>query len=354
VSNWDAIVIGGGFYGCEVALELRRAGFERVTIIEREPAILRRASFVNQARVHNGYHYPRSFATAVRSRYNFERFCAEYHEAIVQDFEKIYAIARGSRVSAAQFSAFCGAIGASCRLAPQRLRDLFDRDLIEDCFVTREFAFDSSRLAGKISRELLAAGVVLRLKSEAKVVDQDERGVKVCTNEGIEHTSWLFNCTYGELEGAGVALKTRIKKELTEMLLIDPPLPLAHVGVTVMDGPFFSTMPFPAAGLHSLSHVRYTPHEASEEVDYEPPRSLSSNREYMIRDAARYMPVLGGARVVQSLYEVKAVLSRSESDDGRPILVERSGSAPRIFSILGSKIDNIYDVREFLSRQIWC
>jgi NADPH-dependent 2,4-dienoyl-CoA reductase/sulfur reductase-like enzyme len=41
----DAIVIGGGFYGCETALELRRLGFSRVIVAERENDILRRASY---------------------------------------------------------------------------------------------------------------------------------------------------------------------------------------------------------------------------------------------------------------------------------------------------------------------
>jgi glycine/D-amino acid oxidase-like deaminating enzyme len=60
-STCDAIVIGGGFYGCEIALELVRLGFEKVVLVEREPGLLRRASFVNQARIHNGYHYPRAY-----------------------------------------------------------------------------------------------------------------------------------------------------------------------------------------------------------------------------------------------------------------------------------------------------
>lgn len=349
----DAVVIGGGFFGCEVALELRRLGFERVVIAEREQGLLRRASYVNQARVHNGYHYPRSYATAVRSRRNFLRFADEYAEAVVQSFVKLYAIARGSRVSASQFTAFCAAIGAPCRPASQRYRHLFDSDLIEESFLTQEFAFDSTRLAAKLARELAAAGVEVRTDTPAQLVSSSSSFVTVDLGGRSESAGWLFNCTYGALELTGIPLKSRIKKELTEMVLIEPPLPVANVGITVMDGPYFSTMPFPAAGLHSLSHVRYTPHSASDEVGHQPSAPLRSNRDYMIRDAARYLPDLGGARVVRSLFEVKAVLSRSETDDARPILVERSEQSPRILSILGSKIDNIYDVREYLAKQHW-
>jgi glycine/D-amino acid oxidase-like deaminating enzyme len=34
--TWQAAVIGGGLFGCRLALELRRHGFDRVLLIERE------------------------------------------------------------------------------------------------------------------------------------------------------------------------------------------------------------------------------------------------------------------------------------------------------------------------------
>ena len=75
----DAVVIGGGFYGTAIASYLvRTRGLRRVLLVEREPVLLSRASFHNQARVHNGYHYPRSFTTAYRSRVNLPSLPAPY------------------------------------------------------------------------------------------------------------------------------------------------------------------------------------------------------------------------------------------------------------------------------------
>lgn len=74
----EAIIIGGGFYGSAIAIHLaRQRGFKRIVLLEREGGLLRRASYNNQARVHNGYHYPRSFTTAYRSRVNLPRFALE-------------------------------------------------------------------------------------------------------------------------------------------------------------------------------------------------------------------------------------------------------------------------------------
>ena len=121
-----------------------------------------------------------------------------------------------------------------------------------------------------------------------------------------------------------------------------------------MDGPFFSMMPFPPRGLHTLSHVRYTPHLSwTDRPGVDPYRKLAEYRresrvERMVRDAARYMPAVLDARYVESMFEVKTVLVRNEGDDGRPILFERHPELPGCYSILGGKIDNIYDVLEKL------
>jgi glycine/D-amino acid oxidase-like deaminating enzyme len=48
-------IIGGGFYGCSVAEYLARKG-ATVILFERSSDLLTRASYTNQARLHNGYH----------------------------------------------------------------------------------------------------------------------------------------------------------------------------------------------------------------------------------------------------------------------------------------------------------
>src|SRR5262247_1503259 len=99
MERWDALVIGGGFYGLYLA-EALAARLPRVLLCDRAADLMARASFGNQARVHNGYHYPRSVLTALRSRVNFPRFTEEYADCLDGGFEKLYAVARtGSKVS---------------------------------------------------------------------------------------------------------------------------------------------------------------------------------------------------------------------------------------------------------------
>jgi glycine/D-amino acid oxidase-like deaminating enzyme len=334
--------------------------------MERAGQLFTRASANNQARVHNGYHYPRSYTTAFRSRVNLPRFVAAYPEAVVRDFTKLYAIARrNSNVTAAHFQRFCGQIGSSLEPAPPALRKLFDPRLVEEVFLVEEFAFDYTALRRRAQAELERANVKCYFNCTVRSLRHDAGGlvadfeIEPGRLESLE-AALVFNCTYSglnQLGGQFQGTKMKLKHEITEIALMQAPPALAKVGVTVMDGAYFSMMPYPSRGLHSLSHVRYTPHEHwLDQPGVDPYERLSIQKretrvDRMVRDVARYMPAVRDAVYQDSLFEVKTVLIKNEGDDGRPILFERHADLPGCYSILGGKLDNIYDVLEKLDAE---
>jgi glycine/D-amino acid oxidase-like deaminating enzyme len=367
----DAVIIGGGFYGSTIAIYLAKTrGLRRVILLEREPELLLRASYNNQARVHNGYHYPRSFTTAFRSRVNLPRFVRDWPQAVKQDFVKLYAIARrNSKVTAKQFERFCHEIGASIKPAEAGLKRLFEPRLIEDVFLVEEYAFDSTRLAEWAVKARQDAGVEIHYSTRALAISRSpaDKSLSVAIQSKSGDTSsinsrYVFNCTYSGLNqfsGDFHGTKTALKHEVTEMALIQASEVLKEIGVTVMDGPFFSIMPFPARALHTLSHVRYTPHFSwKDEHGIDPYKKLeeydrATRVHRMVRDAGRYLSALLEAKYVDSLFEVKTVLVKNEGDDGRPILFEKHAELPGCYSVLGGKIDNIYDVLEKLDAELF-
>ncbi|MEO0873531.1 MAG: FAD-dependent oxidoreductase, partial [Bacteroidota bacterium] len=112
----DFLIIGGGIFGVYAALHLAQLG-QKVILLEKERQLMRKASIVNQARLHGGYHYPRSIATARMSDENKARFTADHKDFILFNFDKYYAIDRfGSLTDGAQFERFCAYIGIDCEL----------------------------------------------------------------------------------------------------------------------------------------------------------------------------------------------------------------------------------------------
>jgi glycine/D-amino acid oxidase-like deaminating enzyme len=360
--RYDALIVGGGFYGCRIALMLKRMG-RSVLLVEREAELMSRASLRNQARVHQGYHYPRSVLTALRSRVNYTRFVDEYADCVDETFAHYYAIGRSlSKTTAPQFAEFCRRIGAPLEAAPAEITRLFDSSRIEGVFSVRECAFDAARLAVRLRRELDEANVDVFVETEAvRAARTGDATAVTLVTRGSERTvtaPLVINATYARLNALLAASGADIipaKHELTEMALVEPPPDLHGAAVTVMDGPFFSLMPYPSRGLFTLSHVRYTPHVSwlDESAARRDGDTLLHAREsaavHMIRDAQRYLPAMRESRHVESIWEVKTVMPRSEKDDSRPILLRGSEQLPGVITVLGAKIDSVYDVEDALT-----
>lgn len=364
----EALIIGGGAFGLHLAKRLA-ARLGSVVVCEREADFLRRASYSNQARVHNGYHYPRSTLTAWRSHLNYGQFLEEYGACVHNRFTKLYAVGRRlSNVSAGQFAAFAARIQAPLRPAPSAIRKLFDEDLIENVYVVDECAFDANVLKSQLVDEARRAGAELLVETRVervRAVDDGMMEVDLACGEqrSTRRCRRVFNCTYSGLNDVLEASQlplVPLKYEFAELCLVDVPSTLRELGVTVMCGPFFSCMPYPAEACHSLSHVRYTPH--FQWYDSTAPRRSvaeiyrgarrTTMFPAMVRDATRYVPQMRDAIYRRSLWEIKALLPKCEIDDGRPILFRTHHGLRNHHLVLGGKIDNVYDISTAIERHL--
>ncbi|MBW3577911.1 MAG: FAD-binding oxidoreductase [Actinobacteria bacterium] len=365
METYDRIVIGAGIFGLYAARLSTRRGL-RTAVVDREPEPLTRASYVNQARLHHGYHYPRSRFTALSSGQYFERFSAEFPEAVHSRFDNIYAIAAsGSVTSAARFEEFCEAIGAPTRRVPTS--DYFVAGAVTQAWATTEYATSNDRLRMALLARLddrvhwqLGAGVTGLDVGGGEVRLELEDGRQLCA------ASLVIAAYAGAnplLLSAGLA-PLPLKYELCEVALVTPSAPLAGLGITVMDGPFFSVMPFGDSGLHSLSSVGFTPHAAT--TDAVPafacqranphctpqlldtcstcPARPSSAAPWMAQLARRFLHPELVFEHERSLFTVKTVLATSEIDDGRPTLLVHHCDAPEVTSVVSGKLNAIYDL----------
>ena len=111
MTNYDKIIIGAGLYGLYAALFCAERG-QNVMVLECDSSAFARATYINQARVHQGYHYPRSISTAMKSAGYFERFNRDYSFCINKEFEQIYATSSEfSWTDGRQFRDFCNDAG---------------------------------------------------------------------------------------------------------------------------------------------------------------------------------------------------------------------------------------------------
>lgn len=356
----DVAIIGGGFFGLYLAEFFLKLG-KKVVVLEKESDAMQRASYVNQARVHNGYHYPRSILTALRSRVSFPRFVDEFEACVKNDFDKYYMVSsRLGKVSANQFQKFCERIGASCDAAPNHIKKLTNPQMIDAVYTTKEYAFDAVILKELMLDRLDHPNVELKFEHRVNSIQKDDitgelvLGVEAADSFSELQAKQVYNCTYSMLNSVLSNSKLELiplRHEMTEMCIVDMPHELQDVGITVMCGPFFSAMPFPSKNAHSFSHVRYTPHYEWNDGDssyidahehYKNAQKVTSWKKMQL-DAQRYIPCFSEMQYKESIWEVKTILPRSDTDDSRPILFKANYLLPGLHCVMGGKIDNVYD-----------
>lgn len=370
--EYDKIIIGAGIYGLYAAIVCGHKG-QKVLVLEYEADVFQRATYVNQARIHMGYHYPRSISTAFKTRNYFERFTKDYEEAINKGFKKIYAISKNlSWTSAEQFRLFCK--NANISYEDVIIENYFNDGYVDGAFLTQEYAYDATKLKAIMLEELnQLLNVTITYNTRIKTILEKDSCYQIITDDEVAfETPFLLNATYASINQIHKLIgidPVEIKYELCEIILCKVSDNLENVGITVMDGPFFSIMPFGDSGYHSLTSVTYTPHLTSYhslptfdcQVHSEgicSPNQLGNCNicvakpktawPYMLSLAKKYLNEKFELTYVKSLYSVKPILIKSEIDDSRPTLVRTYSTNPTFVSVLSGKINTIYDLDEVL------
>lgn len=372
----DKVIIGAGLYGLYAALYCAVRG-QNVVVLELEEAPFTRATYINQARVHMGYHYPRSLSTAMKSAGYFKRFVEDYSFCIHASFQQIYATSSHfSWTDAAEFKKFCRDANIPCTELP--VEQYFKPGLCDGAFLTEEYTYDAHILRDYLMEELgKCPNVQLRFQREITRIVKNSRSYEVYTlHEGKEEcyeAPFVLNATYASVNQVldrveGVRTEDfGLKYELCEIILCKVSENLRDIGFTVMDGPFFSIMPFGKTGYHSLTSVTFTPHKTS----YEATPQFSCMKEGVCRDgllgncnqcsarpesAWEYMSTLARKYMREeyeftyekSLFSMKPILKASEIDDSRPTVIKQISAEPTFLSVLSGKINTVYDLDEYL------
>jgi hypothetical protein len=333
---------------------------------------------VNQARLHSGYHYPRSIATAALSDAHKARFTAEHGTFIHTAFEKYYAIDRyGSFTDPAQFERFCAYLHIVC----ERVTDhpLFNYNRLESLYRTEEYTFDPVLLRAYYTTQVENRKGIAVMKNT--VVQKGEaHGEKwhlwVKTGElPVQEMAagTVINASYAAINAVNSVFalpQLELTHEISEIAFVDAPL-FRNMGLTVMDGPFGSIMPYGKSGLLSLSSVAYTHHkisthplpsfdcqvaEAPECTPQAPgictncPRRPASNAHKMILQMERYFDERVRMTHFFSYFTIKTKLKANYIDDGRPTEISRLHAVPDFYCLFSGKINSIYEIENIFKK----
>jgi len=348
------VVIGGGLFGITTAVVLARRGYQ-VTLLEKQSDLMSQASLVNQNRIHLGYHYPRSVATARESLDGLGAFREVYGAAVVGDIAKYYAISRhDSLTSPDDFVAFCLQVGLPLEEEwPSEVH--LRRDRVAACWRVPETTFDYHKL------RQIALGDLHRFPSISVVRNCTAAGIDVGPPHSIRlsdattmECDVIVNTSYaglGQVEALLGLTPSAYQYELCVMPLVEWDGEPARVGVTIMDGPFCSLMP------KGRERGRYILYDVVRSVVqrriaescpmWEPIRGLVEVD--MIDKCAEWFPVLRGMHYRGSWITTRVVVPFHDDDDARPTTITDHGSM--VYSVFSGKLTTcVQAARDVLAR----
>lgn len=320
-------VVGGGIFGCAIAIELAQSGV-MVDLFEVRSDILGGATARCQARLHRGYHYPRSDETAAAAREGFDEFLARWPEVVEHAPGKhFYAIAHGSKTSPGDYLSFCERMWLGYTVTTHPM--VYNARLL---IQVGEAMINADILRRLLWRDLGRAGVTVHL---------DVR-LDGWPGQGFDRVVWA---TYGQ------PWPIPLRYEICELAIVELGR-YANESIVVLDGEYVSLDPW-RRGLYALYDVKHSVHHANVGSAPEIPdeyaeliarpgllRSDLTKHELMLESAGRFLRGLDpGGRGVSiyhgSMYSVRAVLPDVDATDTRPTLIDVRGDQ---ISVLSGKI----------------
>jgi hypothetical protein len=323
-------VLGGGWYGCSIALGLIADGHE-VELHEVADHLFAGASGGNPARLHLGFHYPRSGLTQAACQEHHAEFMARYGHLTRGVPVNLYAIA--AHDSLVDFRSYCDTLRGKVEFIKVQPKE-FGLQNVEGAVLTgeRHIVIDEAR---------------------AWFTDRLSGHVKFDAPPGVPDDprfDMTIDCTFCANDSENI---DRFEPCVTALL--EGP---ADKAVTIMDGPFGSVYPWnEAQNLSSLTSAKFTPiskdgrswKSARATLDAQRKMDLQMRGEKMLDQMAGYWPdARDRYRIVDYKLTIRA-MPRSAADS-RLVDVVRLGD--KLLRVRAGKIDAVFHAERMIKEML--
>lgn len=324
-------ILGGGWYGCHLAGALIDAGHQ-VELHEVADKLFAGASGANPARLHLGFHYPRSRLTRAMCQEHTEAFMARYGGLTRAVPVNLYAVAETD--SLVDFGTYCQVLRGEVEFITLADPGEFGLRHVEGAVLTGERHIVIAEARDYFARRL--AGHV-RFNTPPGELEDPRFDLTV-------------DCTFSALAGDEI---DRYEPCITG-LLTGP----ADRAVTIMDGPFGSIYPWnEEACLSSLTSARLTPlsktcrtyGEARAMLDALDAEASRARVEAMLDDVAYYWPEARQRYRIAGAHHSIRAMPKSAADAR---LVDVVREADRLIRVRAGKIDAIIHAERLLMEMI--
>lgn len=330
----EICIIGGGWYGCHLALFLKKKGF-KITLFEKENDIFLGSSGFNQYRLHIGYHYPRSSETIIEAKKNFKKFNKIYKKFIFYPKNNIYCIA--NKESLIDFGTYIKILKGH-RLNYKIKKFNFLKN-IQGSIVSNEGVLLNKEII-KFFKNNLRNEIIYNTKIKSlKKIKEKYNFVIDCTNNTFKNNIGR-NINY-------ILTLSHIYKKKTQKDVYP---------VTIMDGKLASIYPY-AGKKHyfTLTHSEYThikkfkSFKSLKEFSKKVSKSIIKKNRFLSEKSISNFYINFTKHLSYKGFFLSFKIIEEEKSDKRGIVLKRNGN---ILSICSPKIANIFSAQEYISKII--
>jgi len=340
--NVDNLVIGGGYFGIFAATSAPKA--ESVVVIDSQE-IFKGASKFNQARLHSGAHYLRSPQTIRKCQSDLRIFKKDFSSALNDSFQSIYAFPHYNNLASPE--TFEYTMQTYEIPYEQTFTSLLSPHVSPIQFVVPEPSIDHYQMK-RILLDKMDANIAVHENVSNLNLDISSSRVLVkyeslCGRFEFEVKKRLILATYA----SNPALLSQLRLTSTEYTTEEARILYAYIpkmenlGITLVDGPFISVVPWGNTGLHSITPVIH-----SHSIGHSDPRVdqliLNHVRSFLNEDVDLY--------VHERKWMTKIFWNPNPVFDERITCIQKIESSigcnVEIFSINSSKISSLHEVKE--------
>lgn len=221
-------VIGGGWYGCHIALCLIEQGQE-VRLFEKQNELFEGSSGNTIGRVHRGYHYPRSFKTLNEIQLVLEKFSSKYKDFIFETSHNLYAIP--NNYSLIDWGCFTNTLSFNKLKINEQNPDDYNLKNLEGIG-----SVDESFINLKKVKQFFENKLAHICTKNTLITHTELNNLQI----GKEKFDWIINCTFNELELVENQETVSHESYLFELKRAKK---TKWDSLTLMDGNFFSITP---------------------------------------------------------------------------------------------------------------
>ncbi len=340
-------IIGAGIFGITTALKLHENNFS-IDMFESSSDILQGASYNNQNRLHLGFHYPRDSETVKQCAQGYQDFYNQFNCCIKGNFRNAYFISsENSLTSPESYLEFC----TKNKLEFKKIDLNNFKPKIEHCdlgILTNELVYDASELRIFLKNELIKKNIRIQLNSEIKNIKKNLNGFTLTHRNEKKQYDCIINTTYSNINQFDKLLgldEVDYQFEYTMVPIIE--WIDNSIGITIMDGPFMTILPFGKSKNFLLYHVVHSVIDSTiskkipegwSNLLSSPSSSISKKSLFdkIITSTEHFVSTIKHAKLLGYLEGPRIVLPRLDDTDTRPSII--SEPIPGFISVFSGKV----------------